>query len=452
MSEPAREPVTPRRSFAARGRVTPLWLLPRPVWPVLVWAARLTTAAVVAYLLTVWLLDGPVDLTGALTALLVVQASASASLQMGVVRVGAVLTGVLVAVVLSSWVGLTWWSLGAAIATALLLASVLRLGDQRLEAPISAMLILGMGGQEVAAETRVLTTFIGAGVGMAFNLLLPPRVPARAAVSDLRNVASSQAACLRTAASSMQERPITRGAVTAWLDQARAVAQVSDRAATAISTVTDLRRFNPRAIGTPEVEPVLRAGLGSLDRSLLAVRTLFVTMLTEAPEHETPDDGYGEQIRPAFAVLLGHVADCLDAFGALVESEAVNSEVEVRRHLAQSLEEAREARAILTELLLVDPREETTLWLLRGSILAAVDHVLVPLELEDRARLQEQQSGRPRTMLPGNVLIRDMLGAAPVGRIRSLATRPAHASRTARRALRRRTRRLLGRRPPRRQP
>lgn len=429
MPESARERVMLRRFRSVRERVAPSRVLPQPVWPVLVWVARLATAAVVAYLLTVWLLEGPIDLTGALTALLVVQASASASLRMGLVRVGAVLTGVLVAVTLSSWVGLTWWSLGAAVALALLLASVLRLGDQRLEAPISAMLILGMGGQEIAAETRVLTTFIGAGVGMAFNLLLPPRVPIRAAVNDVRNVARSQAACLRAASASMAERPITKGAVTTWLDEARGVAQVSDRTAAMISTVTDLRRLNPRAIGTPEVEPVLRAGLESLDRSLLAIRTLFATMITEAPEHETPDDGYGDEVRPAFAVLLGHVADCLDAFGALVEAEAQDAEVEVERSLAESMDVAGEARAILTELLMVDPREQTTLWLLRGSILSAVDHVLVPLKLEDRARLRQQQSSKLLGTNPGNLLIRDMLTSRQADRIRSLVARPIHAVR-----------------------
>lgn len=446
MPQSARARGALRRLRPVLGRVAPAWLLPRPVRPLLVWVARLTTASVVAYLLTVWLTKGPIDLTGALTALLVVQASASASLRMGVVRVGAVLTGVLVAVVLSSWVGLTWWSLGAAIALALLLAALLRLGDQRLETAISAMLILGTGGQEIAAETRVLTTLIGAGVGMAFNFLLPPPVPFRAAVTDVRNVASSQAACLRTAASFIAQRPVTKGAVGSWLDQARAVAQSMERTEIAISTVTDLRRFNPRAIGTPEVEPVLRAGLDALERSLLAIRALFATMFTEAPEYETPDDGYGEQVRPAFAVLLGHLADCLDAFGALVEAEAENSDVEVERNLADSLDGAGEARAILTELLLVDPREETSLWLLRGSILSAVDHVLDPLKLEDRARLREQQQPRKRRVSSSaNVFTRDMLDSVPAGRLRSVATRPAHSFRRARRALRR----LAGRRSPR---
>ncbi|MBD8062334.1 FUSC family protein [Actinomycetaceae bacterium Sa1BUA1] len=448
MPESARKRrVTLRRFRPGRGLLAASWLLPRPVRPLLVWVARLTTASVVAYLLTVGLIEGPVDLTGALTALLVVQASAAASLQMGVVRVGAVLTGVLVAVTLSSWVGLSWWTLGAAVALALLLAAVLRLGDQRLETAISAMLILGSGGQEIAAETRVFTTLIGAGVGMAFNLLLPPPVPVRAAVTDVRNVASRQAACLRAAASSMNERPVTKGAVGAWLDEARVIAGTVERAEAAITTVTDLRRLNPRAIGAPEVEPVLRAGLDSLERSLLAIRALFATMFTEAPEHETPDDGYGEQVRPAFAVLLGHVADCLDAFGALIEAEAESSEAEVERHLTETLGVAGEARAVLTELLLVDPREETSLWLLRGSILSAVDQVLGPMQLEDRARLRMQRQPRKaRATGPGRVHTRDILMAQSADRLRSLAARPAHVSRTARLALRRGTDRRSWRR------
>jgi hypothetical protein len=449
--ESAWERVAVRRrwSRAGRLRMAARWLeLRQPVRPLLVWTSRLTAAAVVAYLFTLWLTEGPIDLTGALTALLVVQASAYSTVRMGIVRVGAVLTGVLVAVALSSWVGLTWWSLGAAIALALLIAAVLRLGEQALEAPISAMLILGMGGQEIAAETRVVTTLIGAGVGMALNLLLPPPVPTRAAVAGVREVARQQAECLRTAASSMSVRPITRGEVGAWLNQARAVAEVLELASATISEVKEVRRLNPRAIGTPEVEPVLRAGLDALDRSLLAVRLLFSTMLKEAPEYQTPDDGYGEQVRPAFSVLLGNVADCLEAFGALVEAEAEHAEAEVERKLAESLDVAREARAILTELLLVDARAETSLWLLRGSILASVDHVLGPLNLEDRARVRRQRKQRrsPRSLGSGNLLMRDMLSTPRVRRLRALAARANVAVREPRRALRRSLRRPGSRR------
>ena len=87
---------------------------------------------------------------------------------------GPLLGGVLVATMLSYWIGLTWWSLGAAVAISLVLGKVLRLGEQAIEMPISAMLILAVSDPAIAAETRVLTTLIGAGVGIGLNLLYPP--------------------------------------------------------------------------------------------------------------------------------------------------------------------------------------------------------------------------------------------------------------------------------------
>ena len=152
-----------------------------------------------SYLLTLVLTEGAIDLTGPLTALLVLQASAVSTLKTGVVRVGAVLSGVVVAILLSTWIGLTWWSLGAAIAVSLLLGKVLRLGDQALEAPISAMLILGVTNYDIAAEIRVANTLIGAGVGVAFNLIYPPAMPTRAAGRALRRMADAAAAPLNAA-------------------------------------------------------------------------------------------------------------------------------------------------------------------------------------------------------------------------------------------------------------
>ena len=48
----------------------------------------------------------------------------------------------LVAVGIATFVGLTWWSLGAVVALSLVIGVVLRLGSGLLEVPISAMLVL----------------------------------------------------------------------------------------------------------------------------------------------------------------------------------------------------------------------------------------------------------------------------------------------------------------------
>ncbi len=376
---------------------------------------RLTTASVIAYLLTVALTDGPLDLTGPLTALLVVQASAYSTVRMGIVRVGAVVTGVLVAVALSAWAGLSWWSLAVVVAASLILAQVLRLGPQALETAISAMLILGVGGQEIAAEIRVVTTLIGAAVGVLFNLVLPPPVPVRPAADAIREVADRQATVLAVVGEEMSAEPVIKDHVTGWLDQARASTALVARASEQVDEVRDVRWLNARAIGTADVAPVLRSGLDALERSQFALRALLEMVLREAPAHETHSGGYGDEVRPAFAVVLTGASECLTTFGALVQAEAEGSEADVDQNLQESLDATRETRAVLTELLLVDAREDTGLWMLRGSVLAAVEQVLEPLELEHRARLGRQWT-RPRGiggLVPVALLVRDMLPAPP---------------------------------------
>jgi hypothetical protein len=378
--------------------------VPRRLQPTLFTVARLTAAAVVSYLFTLILTEGAVDLTGPLTALLVVQASTFRTLKMGIVRVGAVMAGILVATGLSTWIGLTWWSLGAVIAASLLLGKVLRLGDQALETPISAMLILGVTNHDVAAEIRILNTLIGAGVGVAFNLIYPPAMPIRAAGQSLLRVAEAAASPLDTAGDALVGGPVTREQVAQWLDRVRAAARRVANAGDAIALLKDSRRLNARALGTIDVEPVLATGLDTLEHCLLAIRALFVVLQAEIPKDEQPDDPYGEELRQAFAVVLHDAGDCLRAFGSLVVAEAEGREEETEQALAQSLEILRETQAILTELIMVDAADNKSSWLLRGSILAAVEQVLTQLNLEDRARIhrtwKEEQLNRPMVQLP----------------------------------------------------
>ena len=107
--------------------------VPAQVRPAAVEIGRLTAAAVVSYLIAVLVSPHTTDLTAPLTALLVVQASTVGTLRMGLVRVGAVLTGVLVAVGVSTFLGLSWWSLALVVAASLVLAKTLHLGEQSLE-------------------------------------------------------------------------------------------------------------------------------------------------------------------------------------------------------------------------------------------------------------------------------------------------------------------------------
>lgn len=407
--------------------------MPRRLQPTLATIARLTAAAVLTYLITGVVSGGAVDLTGVLTAILVLQASAYSTLKMGIVRVGAVLAGVLIASGLAGLFGLTWWSLGAAIASALFVAKVLRLGEQAIEAPISAMLILGVTNSSVAAETRLLNTLIGAGVGVAFNLLYPPAMPTRSAADAVLRVAQATAAPLHSAAAAMSAGPIRNEQVDQWLDEVRAATRQVTAANQTVTQLKDARRLNPRALGTLDVEPVLTSGLETLEHCLLATRSLFGVLSSELPaQGERPGDPYSGDLRKAFAVILDNVGTSVVAFGELVLAETQDREDQPEQGLADNLDVLRETQAMLVELLMLDA-SPTSSWLLRGSVLAAVDQVLVQLDAERRRRLhddwREAQRNRPMGHLPP--LIEGVLPHPDRNRLRGIPGLPP-LSRSAR--------------------
>ena len=110
----------------------------------------------------------------ALTALLVVEVTLFDIVTSGVQRVVSVVSGVLLAVGFSSLVGISWWSLGILVALSILVGQLLRLGPHLVEVPISAMLVLAVGGEETVASDRIIETLIGAAVGVAVNIVFPP--------------------------------------------------------------------------------------------------------------------------------------------------------------------------------------------------------------------------------------------------------------------------------------
>ena len=349
--------------------------------------ARLTAAGVIAYLVADLVTPGILDLTAPLTALLVVQASTVGTLRMGAVRIGAVLTGVLVAVVVTTWTGLSWWSLALVIAASLVLAKVFRLGDQSLETPISAMLILAVASPEVGAETRIVNTLIGTAVGIVFSLVVPVAIPNAQAGEAVSRLARSQGALLAEIAQTLGSRPPVQDEVAAWSEWTDHLARDSAEASSAVEAVERTRVLNPLALATATVHPALRGALDRLERCLAAERALLVVLTRAAARPEEEVDDAGVELRRAFAVALDDVASGLRAFGDLVRAEYDGSGDDRESARARTLDSVREARAVLTELALLDldPRQRPDLWMLQGSVLAAVEHVLDLLDLEREA-------------------------------------------------------------------
>ena len=349
-------------------------------------ALRLSGAAVASFVVAQSLLPGTVPVLAALTALLVIEVTLFGSLASGVQRVVSIVCGVLLAVSLSAVVDLTWWSLGSLVTVCIVIGQLLRLGPHLLEVPISAMLVLAVSGAQAAAATdRIVETLIGAAVGVAVNLVFPPAVRAGTAATAIEGFADEIAELLDTASQQLAEG-VSLEQASRWLDEARRLSRHVPRIDRALADAQESRRLNLRALGLPDAQESLRGGLDALEHSAVAVRNMFRSILDGVRERREGDGEYAEDVRRAFAVLLGELAAAVRAFGHLVRTEVAPAMGSEEAALSGALESLQEARARTIELQLVDPRHDLAMWELSGTLLETVGRVLHELDVEQHAR------------------------------------------------------------------
>ena len=342
---------------------------------------KTTLAAVLAYLLAVWLLGNDVPpLLAPLTALLVAQLTIFETVKSGVERVGSVVAGVLIAMLVTKVVGLTWWSLGITILASLVIGMLLRLGDHTLEVPISAMLVLAVTGQAgTAAIDRVAETLIGAVTGVVVSFLLRPPMYVQPAGDAIGQLATEEAELLTEMGTELTEGWSGEQA-RAFQDRARDLDRPLRAARTALLRGEESLRLNPRQRRVREGASSLRAALAALEHSAVQVRgiTLDLADLAEAVESRGQPE---PELLVALGALLVELGAGVAAFGQLVAPEVAGPPREaVPLHIACEI--ARTHRDVLAELMLVDARTDLELWHIQGSLLANVDRLLREIDLE----------------------------------------------------------------------
>jgi uncharacterized membrane protein YccC len=385
-------------------------------------AARITGASVAAYLVAEALgFRQPPPLIAALTALLVVQATLSSTLTNSVQRVFSVVTGVGLAMLFVSLVGLTWWSLAALIASSIVVGQLLALGPHLVEVPISAMLVLGVGyaaGAESVGGGRVVETVIGAVVGVLVNVLFPPPVQSDYAGHAVARLADEIAALLDEASTQLPT-DLSPHETARWLDESRRLNRHVPRVDTALTHAEESRRLNVRALGAPRSTRSLRDGLEALEMCSVAARSLFRSLhdwvrggMPEA------DARYATQARTAWAELLSELADVVRAFGQLVRAEVRGAATGEAALLSGSLDRLQRARTQWDDVLLADPREHLTLWELNGALIALVDRMLQEFDTAEHVRVWEDRRRQAALQRAAGV----------VGRLRTTRWRPAASS------------------------
>lgn len=358
--------------------------------------AKLTVAAVLAYVVALPLSDNAKPVLAPLTALLVVQLTLYDTLRTGLRRVVGVVAGVLVAIATAATLDLTWYSLGLVVGTSLVLGRLLRLRNELMEVPISAMLVLAVGGSDTVATGRVLETLVGASVGVAINAAVAPPLYVRPAGDAMRGLAEEAAELLRRIADEVVEE-YTREQALGWLNAARELGRGILAVDRALGQAEESLRLNPRARGSRRIGPELRSGLDSLERVTVSLRSVFRT-LADRVRSGSPEPVYASDVRVALAALLRRIADVVDSYGVLVDSEVLDPQPE-ETALRGALSGAWEARETLEELLSREHRLRDEAWQLHGDLVTNVDRVLRELDvdarLEIRSSVRESLASRP---------------------------------------------------------
>jgi uncharacterized membrane protein YccC len=380
------------------------------------WSLRITIAAVASYVVATMFFPGTQPLLAPLTAMLVVQVTPVSLLASGVDRVVAVVTGVFLAVGFAAILPLEWWSLGLLIFVCLALGQVLSLRENLIEVAISGMLVLGVGSlsAESAAWERIAETLVGAAVGIAANLLFPPRIASADAARAIDGLADSISELLSGAAEELTERVEERrdvvSATRGWLDEARAITHDQvPRVGSALLHAEQGRRLNVRAVGTADVGPGLRQGFEALEHSAVAIRSLFRALADATSDSAWLDDEGADDVLLGLAQTLRELAAAVDAFGELVRNEAGPATSEGTQDveaLREALDGIQEARARLNDLAMTEGAPE--LRELHAVALSTVKRLLREMDLEQRVRRQVQlvRPTRPRPAYLGRPLLR----------------------------------------------
>jgi uncharacterized membrane protein YgaE (UPF0421/DUF939 family) len=387
------ESVSEAAKSVARRQAEQLTLVRRRAQPAAVYVTRMTLTAVFAYLLALQLPGGSVrSVLAPLTALLVVQASLFHTIRSAVQRVIGVTVGVLAAVAVSAYVPFSWYVLGLLVAGTLALGLMLRLREDTLEVPISAMLIFAVDSH-AAATSRITETLVGSAAGLAAGLLFAPlRVqPAKDAIGDL----SSQMADLLGQMADGLAEPVDPRRAQEWLDRTRALRGEIERVDDALAQAEESIRLNPRrlrylnpAAGLRYPNPAagLRDGVDTLERAATDLRVLARAVADSARLDSGDSPVKDTETRARLAAVIAELAASVRAYGQLIEADPEPSDVPqaqaepIAEQLEDHLEEAQRQQDRLADVLAADPAQRPDGWPLRGEILAHVDRLRTELQ------------------------------------------------------------------------
>ncbi|MCC3761781.1 aromatic acid exporter family protein [Glycomyces sp. TRM65418] len=253
-------------------------------------ALKAAIASVLAWIVAAHLLALPMPYLAAWAALVVVRPTVHWSVLTGLRQLVAVGLGVVVAVLAVVVTPGKELALAVGVSVAFLIGYWPRLNDQGLYVPFTALFMIAVDSvEEPFVVVRLLETALGAGIGMAVNLLIEPPARVRAVGTRIRQDGAATAEFLRQIAAWLREES-ERGDGDTWAGRAKRLDSHAAETRSALDHANDSLRLNPHTTSAQtDALDRFHAGFELNQRVLRATRAL--TDVLDGPARGAiPDD------------------------------------------------------------------------------------------------------------------------------------------------------------------
>lgn len=277
-----------------------------------IWAQRLvvTTAAVAVSWSIGSLFNGADALIASILTVITLRTSLQATVSEGFGQILGVSLGIFVAFGAWSVLGSGTAPIAVTVAAAIVLARILRLGDDgAINIAVTALIVLGPGTPTAAAIDRVWGTAIGVVVGVLFSFFAHPSTPVGRTQDLLSSLASDTANLLDQISSGVADGYTTDDAA-GWLERSRELADRTGPIRAQAEEAVRYSRWFPTA--SREEADTVFARFVAMEHTIIQVRTIARTLFDASTRGVEFTDTFNET-----------VADVLAAAGDAVENKAV---------------------------------------------------------------------------------------------------------------------------------
>ena len=215
---------------------------------------KTVAAAVIAWVLAVYVFDIEQAFLAPWAALLTVHATVYRTFRRGAQQVGATVLGVLVAFALGSLLGLNALSLGLTILVALVAGSVRGLRAESTTAAATALVVLTTGASDEAGAllTRLADTGIGIAVGLLINLLVWPPLRDRSAAAHVDAIDDRLGELLSEIATTLRGS-VSEEDVDGWTTRTSELDGDIERAWGVVRQARESGKLNPRRVARDRI-------------------------------------------------------------------------------------------------------------------------------------------------------------------------------------------------------